>query len=145
MSRWNREVLICCASPLFWLTLHVMRLVTTPFTHCLAFLQKPIAHYAKFEEGAHLCQLVSGKGDQIFTEFTGILLDSDWCACVGIVPAGSALREDVVPMLLELCLHHAAAFYRRIVLPLHEYPLALFLLVAKPHDIACDKRQRLSD
>ena len=42
MSKWSRDVVQCTQAPLFWLALETMRIATQPFSHCLAFLQRPV-------------------------------------------------------------------------------------------------------
>jgi hypothetical protein len=119
--------------------LQTLQIASAPLQHCLAFLQKRI--HDRFAAGSHLCQLVLFKGADIFEGFNTMLTNTKWQLLVDGLPADSPLQQVAVPMILELCTHHAACYFRRVLVPLREFPLALFHIVAKPHDVPCSDRQ----
>ena len=84
----------------------------------------------KFCRGNHLCQLVCHKANEIMGEFTSILCETSWSGLFLKIPTAIAdeFMADAPAMIFDIFAHHCASYYRRVVVPLHRYPLQIFIL-----------------
>ena len=90
-----------------------------PLEHHMNFQTKLLTADDLHAKGSHLCQFVCGKAKQISAEFEGALLaDLEWTDDLLIYD--DKLKSDYLALAVLLNLHHAAAYERRVIMPLNK-------------------------
>jgi hypothetical protein len=113
MGRYRRDVHSSIRSDLWWCTVEMADRALQPLTHAMRHFQakRPDVH-----NGTSGCRLTCGDGLRILSEFERPFVDLAWAAELAL---SDAFCSDEVSRLLglqvELSLHCAAAFDRRIV------------------------------
>lgn len=142
LGRWRRDALEVMQDLLFWKVICMMTWIRPPCTHLSHFLKKQFSSSEVAEVGAHMVQLATGKAESIAGEFNSILALSSWQhLCDGLEIQDARWLTNLAGNLI---IYHAAAFDRRIVQKVLQYPFKLFkLIVAKPQ-VKCGIRQAIA-
>ena len=97
--------------PLFWLLADINHTCAEPLVHHQHFLQSDVDP----AEGNLLSLLVCGKAQSIFREFDAILTGNHCDKVLDSCPM--SIVDPLREMIINLCLHYASGYYRRVVLP----------------------------
>ena len=116
MGKWRTDVDFLWHCPLFRCVVKVARYAREGLQHHLLFMQKKISDDELFKSGGHYCQLICGKADEIFSSFSTQLVNYQWFdELLDVTPV--AMLSEVVLLTVELVVHHACAYNRRVRQP----------------------------
>ena len=132
ISKWCSGSMKAITSCIFWCLLYLCRTLRSPLRHFMLFVQKGA------RDGECMFNLVTGKLEQITREFKLLFenlpgIVSKALSLSGCLRSDGGLSDsDVVHMryiALRILLMHWAAFRRRIIRPLEQFPWKLFWLI----------------
>ena len=121
MGKYRRDSSMALRDSTWWRSVDIMTRASKPLQHHhrLAHQKRPPEKLAA--EGNASSAITCGGGLRIFKEFEAALFDNlDWADDIvndeplGIVP-------ELLALQVELILHHAAAYFRRVVRPASEF------------------------
>ena len=157
-NRWLTHCLRCVRHADFWVQLWVGIKIRSPVEHYFSILKKLQATPRPAnEKHAPILQLVSTEIGKVVSEmevlFESHLYTSLWedpvrerfeCAWLD---SGSLVfedfMEDKLQLIVELLLASFVDFYRRVVVPMSQFPLRLFWYILSEPSVACPNRGRL--
>ena len=115
--------------PVFWPAMQVARESRQPLDHLLCWFQRPFTPGELEATGGHMALLQSSKASSIAIEFCQVVarLDSQLGRMLEQIPAD--LREGLAKMAAHLPLQAAAAFHRRLAVPVNRRAAYLAHLV----------------
>ncbi len=141
MGRWSKEVMVGVSDVFFWHIIGCMNASRSPLDHLIRFLDKQVDIPST---GGHVFLLSTGHARRIFSGFEAHL---QAISKPDFQPLDGLSAEDkghIVRFRLLSLLFHAAAYYRRVLVPLEHYPYKLFWFAGKPMDTPCSIRQGYS-
>jgi hypothetical protein len=119
MGRYRRDVSENIQDELWWNCCSIFARSTQPLSHAMRHFQQ--RHHHDPENGTSGCRLTCGDAIRIFMEFERPFTDLSWARDISL--SETILPEMCTQLLtlqVELSLHCAAAFDRRIVRPSQE-------------------------
>ena len=117
LGKWSRAVVSAVTDPIFWAVLRVARLSHRELDHFLHWMQVPIGDDEWARDGSKLAQLVCGRADDFLTKFWDVAQSSEWDDIINACAVDDGDKLMLHNLAMELCLIHAAGFYRRIAAP----------------------------
>ena len=147
LSKWSQSAMNTITSPIFWCLLYLCRALRSPLRHFMLFVQKG----AKL--GDCMFSLVTMKLDEFTAEFRALFEKLPEIVDKALQLSGcfhetkGLSHADVIRMryiALRLLLLHWAAFRRRIIRPLQQYPMKLFWLIKSHPKRYCKRRQQVA-
>ena len=118
----------CMQDPLWWCCVRVMHACRSPASHLSNFLKQWQG------EWGHIAQLVTGKAASLGDEFTNV-----WSRISGAMDAMPLTeRQSAMDLAMDVLLHSASGFHRKITRPLLTDPYFLFFLVLTPPRCFCN-------
>ncbi|CAE7270658.1 unnamed protein product [Symbiodinium sp. CCMP2592] len=148
LSKWSQSAMNTITSPIFWCLLYLCRALRSPLRHFMLFVQKG----AKL--GDCMFRLVTMKLDEFTAEFSALFQKLPEIVDKALQLSGcfhetkGLSHADIVRMrylALRLLLLHWAAFRRRIIRPLRQYPMKLFWLIKSHPKRFCKRRQQVAE
>ncbi len=113
MGKYRREVLQLMKNSVFWFAVEMVDRATQPLSHMQHFLQAK--HPDFIEKGTAGSRITCGKGDSIFREFEKPFRDLEWARELFLSDLAAVHTSELLVLQVELSLHCAAGYYRRIV------------------------------
>ena len=147
LSKWAQGTKNAATSCIFWFLLYCCRTLRSPLRHFMLLVQK------ETKAGACMFKLVTGKLDELTKEFQTLFarlpeIVNRALHLSGCLHEEKGLNASDINQLrfiaLRLLMLHWAAFRRRIIRPLQQYPFKLFWLIKSPPRQACAKRQNIA-
>ena len=117
LGQWRRDTLAAVEGESFWRMLRIIHLPHGILNNFLSWPQKPVDAEAEQGQGSHLAQLVDGKALRFAERLSGLVEDLSWLVEI-LQGCDGPTRATLHCAGILLCLHHAAAFHRRVVRPL---------------------------
>jgi hypothetical protein len=119
MGRYRRDVCRSIQDQLWWQACAIFQRATEPLAHAMRLFQK--RHCDDPENGTSGCRLTCGDAARVFKEFEQPFLHRSWARDISMSDAIDApMCTKLLTLQVELSLHCAAAFDRRIVEPNQE-------------------------
>jgi hypothetical protein len=115
LGRWRNDVLSIFEDTDFFHVLEIVEASHRPLQHHMGFVSKVLSASELEAHGGHIAQLLSGKGEQILNECFGFLRDIQWARDITNQVSSPEDVSDLFALALEVHLHHAAAYKRRVV------------------------------
>ncbi|CAK0833300.1 unnamed protein product [Prorocentrum cordatum] len=143
MGRWHRDVLHVTKKSSFRSMMEMLYALREPLLHLSFILKKPVDEPTIATHGNQLQQLANGKAKLLALEFEAAAQGDQWRARVT-----SLMLEDhrdavfFCKCAFRILLSSAAGIYRRVVLPLQEFPFKLLQLARNPSHADCFCRRR---
>ena len=139
MGRWARDIIDVIADPCWYVVISASRRAHSPNMSLAASLQKPLSPLEVASRGGRLARLFAHDAARIFHIFQDIMCDVDWWASLL-----DQVAVDDRAWLSRLCrtivYHNMCAFHRRIMAPLHSWPLLLLWFAHQPPEKSCQQR-----
>ena len=129
-TKWRKRAVECVQDPLWWYCIRVMNACRSPASHLSNFLKQ------KQGDWGHVAQLVAGKAASLSDEFMQAW--SHISAAVDICELPLADRQPALDLAMDVLLHSASGFHRKITRPLLRDPYFLFFLVLAPPRRFCN-------
>ena len=147
LTKWAKGSMAAITSCIFWVLLYLCRALRGPLRHFMLLVQK------EARAGECMFKLVTGKLDQLTREFQTLFENlpevvNKALAIAGCLDPDKGLSNaDILKVryiAMRLLLLHWAAFRRRIIRPLQQFPLKLLWLIKSPPKRYCDKRKAVA-
>ncbi|CAE7487703.1 unnamed protein product [Symbiodinium natans] len=144
LSKWCQGSMNAITSCIFWCLLYLCRTLRSPLRHFMLIVQK------EARGGECMFKLITSKLQQLINEFQNLFrklpaIVSQALQLSGCLDPVSGLADREIQHMryvaLRLLLMHWAAFRRRIVRPLQQFPWQLFWLIKDPPRQFSQKRK----
>lgn len=119
MGRWRADVLQVSQYDVFYNLIIIHNKVIGVVEHFMSFLSQVPSMDVLATKGGKVCQLVTGRAQAFLDEYAIILGAPSWMDPV-LDECTLAESDDFLMLIVELTLHHAAAFHRRVKLETDE-------------------------
>ena len=94
-------------------------------------------------EGGHYARLVYGKAKEIFNEFARVFTDTAWASDLKM-SFTDGMASELIGIQVEMSLHNACSYYRRIVAACDEFPGLLVFFALAEAGVVCAERKRVA-
>ena len=91
----------------FWDMLPVVIMANGPLQHHMALMTKKVSPAQLDLEGSPLCQLVCGKGQEIFDDLADMLFEAEWARDINDI--------RLIELAVDVASLHVAGYKRRVM------------------------------
>ena len=148
MGKYRKDAKIALETWVWWRSVETSERASKPLEHHHAFIRKALVKsdtdLARTGNGGS--HMVCGKAREIFHSFEEHLFsDFAWVQQYDDDDTpleNHAFRSELIVLQIELCLHHAASYFRRIVKPAEQFPYLLCWCGESDRFQPCDHRRR---
>ena len=149
LSKWCHGAMQAITSSIFWCLIYLCRALRGPLRHFMLIVQQ------EARAGECLFKLVTSRLDELTNEFKALFVNLpkivdkalSLAGCYGTDTSPGLDAADIVKLryiALRLLLLHWAAFRRRIIRPLQQYPFKMFWLIKAHPKKYCPRRKAVA-